>query len=25
LSIGGCRLWAAGAGRFVVFMFLDDA
>jgi hypothetical protein len=25
LSVGGCRLWAAGAGRFVVFMFLDDA
>jgi hypothetical protein len=25
LSAGGCRLWAAGAGRFVVFMFLDDA
>ena len=24
-SIGGCRHWVATAGRFVVFMFLDDA
>ena len=24
-GFGGCRFRAAGAGRFVVFMFLDDA
>ena len=25
LSVDDCRLWVAGSGRFIVFMFLDDA
>ena len=25
LSVDDCRLWVAGSGRFIVFMFLDAA